>query len=347
MTNPFCLVKKVKTVFVGVVALSAMSLFVACGGEDTPNGPPPTGSSSSVTVEPGVSSAVEQGPVSSATDPTATSSATTVPEVAGEYPAPLTFYNTPAPTGLSVVPDEDGFYDMGDVYKAVPKTSKISFVLRHSKRQKSTGTESQLTPIGEQMAKDLGAKLAGDEEFYYASTDFIRTRRTCELIADGRGENAEVVIWDAIDGAYFLTVPSDTLDATTKPAGGSQKHIARYAYDAFISGSIGEKLRTYFYDLYERGNQFVNEVVVANMSKWDARVSVLATHDVLIEPLIVFASNRTIDLKFYQKPFRWANYLSGVAVILDEKGIVTVLPAKGAEYGWMIPAEEIDESAAE
>jgi len=345
MTNPFCLVKKVKTVFVGVVALSAMSLFVACSEESSSNAPVDD-SSSSVAVEPGVSSAVEQGPVSSATDPTTTSSATTVPAVGGEYPAPFKFYNSPAYTGLAVTADADGFYDMGEVYKAVPKTSKIAFVLRHSKRQKSTGTESQLTPIGEQMAKDLGAKLVGDEEFYYASTDFIRTRRTCELIATGRGETANVVTWDGIDGAYFLTVPSDTLDAATSKSGGSQKQIARYAYgELSTTSALGQKLATYFYDLFERGNQFVTEQIVPNMSKWDARVSVLATHDVLIEPLIAFVSNRTIDLKFYQSPYKWANYLSGAAIIVDEKGLITVLPTKGDTNGWMIPSQEIDESA--
>ncbi|MCQ2092529.1 MAG: histidine phosphatase family protein [Fibrobacter sp.] len=326
--------------------LAAMCMFVACGGEDIPNGPPPIGSSSSVAAEPGFSSAGEPVPASSATDPSMSSSATTVPVVSGDYPAPFKFYNSPAYTGLALTPDADGFYDMGDVYKAVPKTSKIAFVIRHSKRQKSTGTESQLTPIGEQMAKDLGAKLVGDESFYYASTDFIRTRKTCELIAVGRGETANVVTWDGIDGGYFLTVPSDTLDEATAKSGGPQKQIARYAYGELnTTSALGQKLSTYFHDLYERGNQFVTELIVPNMTKWDARVSVLATHDVLTEPLIVFASNRTIDLKFYQSPFHWVNYLSGAAIILDENNRVTVLPTKGDTNGWMIPSQEIDESA--
>lgn len=255
-----------------------------------------------------------------------------------------TFETTPG--ALLLAPDADGFYDMGDVYKAVPKTSKIAFVIRHSKREKNnTGTQSQLTPIGIQMAQTLGAKLASDEPFYYASTDFVRTRATCENIAIGRGEtDVEVVTWDGINGGYFLTVPSDTLDALVSNRGGNQKYIAQYSYGAPYSYAnvIGATLSTYFYDLYPRGNQFVNEVIVANISKWK-RVSVLVSHDMLVEPLIAFVSNRTIDLKFYQKPFRWVNYLSGIAVIVDEAGAITALPVRGDEVGWMIPSNEVIE----
>ena len=64
------------------------------------------------------------------------------------------------------------------------------------------------------MAQTLGTKLASEEAFYYSSTDFLRTRETCKNIAIGRGEGeVEVVTWDGIDGGYFLTVPSDTLES--------------------------------------------------------------------------------------------------------------------------------------
>lgn len=256
---------------------------------------------------------------------------------------PFTFATTPGT--LALAPDEDGFYDMGDVYKAVPKTSKIAFVIRHSKRQKNNlGTESTLTPIGITMAKTLGEKLVGDESFYYASTNFLRTRATCENIAAGRGETAEVVTWDGINGGYFLTVPSDSLDALVSKKGGNPKFIAQYSYGVPFSyaATIGATLSTYFYDLYPRGNQFVNEVIVANMPNWK-RVSVLVSHDMLVEPLIVFVSNRTINLKAYESPFHWVNYLSGIAVIVDEAGAVTALPVRGDAVGWMIPSQEVDE----
>ena len=255
-----------------------------------------------------------------------------------------TFETTPG--ALALTPDVDGFYDAGDVYKAVPKTSKIAFVLRHSKREKqNTGKQSTLTPIGVRMAQTLGTKLVGDEPFYYASTDFVRTRATCENIALGRGEaGVEVVTWDeGIYGSYFLTVPSDTLDALVAKRGGNPRFIAQYAYGVPYSNNyVAARIPAYFHDFFQRGNQFVNEVIVANMPNWK-RVSVLVSHDMLVAPLIILVSKRTIDLKVYETDNRWVNYLSGIAVIVDEAGVVTALPVRGDEVGWMRPIDEVDE----
>jgi broad specificity phosphatase PhoE len=318
-----------KTVkFLGLACVTSLFFFVAGCSSD---------SSDSSPTDPGTTPA----PESSGSTPDVGSSATgTDPTIPSANSSLYTFETTPG--ALAVAPDVDGFYDMGDVYKAVPKTSKIAFVIRHSKRGKSSKSESQLTPIGIQMAQTLGAKQVGDEAFYYASTDFVRTRETCNNIAIGRGEtDVKVVTWDAINGGYFLKVPSSTLDSLVSKAGGNPRYISQYAFgDPFTN--FADVLPSYFYDLYERGNQFVNDVVVANMPNWN-RVSVLVTHDMLIEPLVVFVSNRTIDLRVYKDNFRWINYLSGVAVIVDEANKVTVLPVRGDEVGWMTFRDEVDE----
>ncbi|ACX75698.1 phosphoglycerate mutase domain protein [Fibrobacter succinogenes subsp. succinogenes S85] len=344
----------VSALFVG------LCMFAGCGDDSSNSFPaaPNTGAVSSSSVDQPQSQAGDTQSSSSEniSNPASSSSATDsgVPASSSDVGlssssagatvnGPFTFATTPGT--LALAPDEDGFYDMGDVYKAVPKTSKIAFVIRHSKRQKNNlGTESTLTPIGITMAKTLGEKLVGDESFYYASTNFLRTRATCENIAAGRGETAEVVTWDGVNGGYFLTVPSDSLDALVSKKGGNPKFIAQYSYGVPFSyaATIGATLSTYFYDLYPRGNQFVNEVIVANMPNWK-RVSVLVSHDMLVEPLIVFVSNRTINLKAYESPFHWVNYLSGIAVIVDEAGAVTALPVRGDAVGWMIPSQEVDE----
>lgn len=320
--------------------------FVGCG-DDSSSTSAPTPSP-----VPG-SSAIQQDPTSSSgslpdagTNPVSSPDAVDPTSSAIAPPANGTFTFATTPGALAIAPDEDGFYDMGDVYKAVPQTSKIAFVIRHSKREKkNTGTESQLTPIGIQMAQALGAKLVGEESFYYSATDFLRTRETCKQIATGRGEtDVNVVTWDGINGDYFLTVPSDTLDALVSERGGNPRYIAQYAYGVpYTNAMVASIIPAYFYDLFERGNQFVNEVIVANMPSWK-RVSILVSHDMLVEPLIVFVSNRTINLRIYEDPNRWVNYLSGIAVIIDEAGAVTVLPVRGAEVGWMVIRDEIDES---
>ena len=361
----------VSALFVG------LCMFVGCGDDSSSSIPvapvgevssssvaqqpvnPPVGLSSSESIPTSVATSVASSAPSSATTPasSATDPVNPPPESSSAAVAPassavaqsgdFTFSNTPGT--LALTPDADGFYDMGDVYKAVPKTSKIAFVIRHSKREKKNmGKESQLTPIGIEMAQKLGAKLVGDEPFYYASTDFDRTRLTCENIAIGRGETgAEVVTWDeGINGSYFLTVPSSTLDSVVSKKGGNPKYIALYAYGVPFTGKVPAAVipvvETYFHDFYPRGNQFLSEVIVPNISKWK-RVSVLVSHDMLVEPLIVFVSNRTVDLRIYQSPFHWVNYLSGIAVIVDEAGAVTALPVRGDDVGWMVMSEEVEE----
>ena len=351
----------VSSLFVG------LCMFVGCSSESNPALPVAnqgTVSSSSVAEVPVSnsdvpvlsseavvsSSSVAEAPISSGNpDVTPASSADALPLSSAAVVPDGKFTFSITPGTLALTPDADGFYDMGDVYKAVPKTSKIAFVIRHSKREKNNlGTESSLTPIGIQMATTLGEKLASDESFYYSSTNFLRTRATCEYIAAGRGETGvEVVTWSGINGSYFLTVPSDTLDALVAKKGGNPKYIALYSYGEPFAGKVPAAVASvvvnYFHDFYPRGNQFINEVILANMPTWK-RVSILVSHDMLVEPLIAFVSDRTVDLKAYTSPFRWVNYLSGIAVIVDEAGAVTALPVRGDSVGWMIPSEEVDES---
>ena len=84
----------------------------------------------------------------------------------------------------------------------------------------------------------------------------------------------------------------------------------------------------------------MNEVVLANMGSWK-RVSFLATHDVLIEPLVVYASNRQVDVNFSVSG-RWVNYMTGIAVIVNPANEYILLPVRSYDVGWMVyvPMEE-------
>lgn len=249
-----------------------------------------------------------------------------VPSTTGEY--------LKNPATLGIAPDADGFYYIADVYKAVPATSKITFVVRHSERQSCESQESKLTAEGIAHAVQLGTDIGGTEPFYYASTDFIRTRETASNIAKGRGETAEVVTWDAINGGYFLKVPNSEFDALVGKRGGSWKNLAQFIYgDPITNAYVAPRIGDYVYDIMTRGDQFVKEIVLDNMANWK-RVNFLVTHDVLIEPLIVYATDRKIDLKFHESG-RWANYISGVAVVVDEAGVTSLFPVRGYEVGWI------------
>lgn len=326
--------KKWSAVLCGTLALAC---FMGCGDDSSS----PTPAISDVPTSSATPSS-SMDPASSGTLPETPVAVESSSSAASVNPVPSAGFAT---TLAGASPDADGFYDIGDVYKAAPATSKIAFVIRHSKRQKNNlGQESTLTPIGVQMAQTAGLKLAGgDESFYYAATDFVRTKETCRNIAVGRGEaSPEINVWDGINGGYFFTVPTDTLDALMSKRGGSSRFISQWAYGMPISNQyVAEHSVGYFYDLFERGKQFIDEVVVANMPNWK-RVSILATHDLLVYPLIVYVTNRSVDLRTFET-FKWVNYLSGIAVIVDEAGAVTALPVRGDEVGWMIPKDEIVE----
>ena len=250
-------------------------------------------------------------------------------------PVATSFNRDPALANLSITPDTSGFYDVGDIYKAVPADGKIVFVLRHGERESGLGKESPLTEVGVQQAFDVGVKLSGsDDSFYYASTDFLRTRTTAAKIAEGRGDAAAVVdTLDIINGGYFLTVPSDSLDDLMSKRGGTLRPVSQWAYGVEFSSKVMSQHAYYFYDLFERGDQFINEVILANLPNWK-RVNVLISHDLLTEPLAVYASNRTADLKTYENQ-HWINYVAGIAVVVGADGLVTLLPARGAEQGFL------------
>lgn len=354
MLKPFCSLKNLKTAAVGLITLSMVGMFAACGDDSSSSTGPdvsaPSLVSSSSIADISGNQNLDVLPVSSSTEsqvPPACdlddngnpagpfdqdvsvpgTETDVVPGVAGGP-----YNGVPAP--IAATPDADGFYYIADVYKAVPATSKIAFVIRHSERQSCESQESKLTPEGIDHAKVLGADIGGDESFYYTSTDFIRTRETASYIAAGRGETADVVTWDAINGSYFLKVSSDSLDGLVKSRGGSWKNISQFIYGVPVTNNyVAQRIGDYIYDIMPRGDQFVKEVVLDNMPSWK-RVSFLVTHDVLIEPLIVYATNRTIDLKFYESQ-RWANYMSGVAVVVEASGAVSLYPVRGYEVGWI------------
>ncbi len=354
-----------------VICAAFISVVIAGCGDDSSNSTPASPETTNPVVTPTDSSTITPvtdpvtDPSTTPTDPTVTDPSTdpaTNPENPGQDPVvtdptdPVTnppadttvnpstptdptmtaagFYRDPAAAGLVLAPDTNGFYDVGDIYKAVPADAKIVYVLRHAERESGLGKESPLTEVGLQQALDVGAKLKSDESFYYGATDFLRTQTTAAKIAEGRGETTEVVTMEEINGGYFLTVPSDSLDAMVSKRGGSFKYVAMWCYEQpFPNLLVNLGLPGYFYELMPRGDQFVNEVVLANLPYWK-RVNVLITHDLLTQPLAVYASNRTIDLKTYES-YRWINYIAGVTVIVTADNKVVVLPTRGVERGFL------------
>ena len=131
----------------------------------------PTTTDPSTTTDPVVTDPTTD-PSTNPTDPTTDP---TNPTVDPTTPTVSSFNRDPAAAGLAVTPDSTGFYDIGDVYKAVPATSKLVFVMRHAERQTSEGQESLLTEKGVEQALSVGAKLT---KSVIVQKDGIRYYRT-------------------------------------------------------------------------------------------------------------------------------------------------------------------------
>ena len=66
------------------------------------------------------------------------------------------------------------------------------------------------------------------------------------------------------------------------------------------------------------------------------RIGVFVSHDYVILPLVVYISERNIDLKYYKSSSkRWLNYLAGLAVVLRPDGTRVFYAVKGLESGTM------------
>ncbi|MCF0215980.1 MAG: histidine phosphatase family protein [Fibrobacteraceae bacterium] len=233
--------------------------------------------------------------------------------------------------------DAHGFATMENVYKSLDSEEKVVFIIRHSEREDAVTLETELTANGIEMAKNLGAslKLNGSENqvenepFFYATSNFVRTNETANYISEGRGEKSAPKLTTLYDlaGNWFLKTSADSLAIHASNLGlrgSSVELMSRWAY--------GEDYSHIFYDLNSRAEEFVQNIVVKNMPKWN-RVNILVSHDILVMPLAVFGSQGKVALK-YHEDYHWINYLAGLAIILDSSNnVLRYVPVKGADSG--------------
>lgn len=303
-------------------ALCSASLFLAACGSDSSSSSPSAPSNAENS-----SSSIAGNPAEGPTTPNGSSDSnegTSPAESFSSVVNPGSSENTASdncPTGYAV--DENGFFSVADVYRCLGSNEKVTFVLRHAERESGLGFESPLTEVGVQQSKDLGAQMASDESFAYASSGFVRTTNTCKNIAIGRGEgDVDVAVLENLDGNWFVAIPSDSLEAKAKSKGGTPTVVAKWVY----TGANAD----WFYDFETRGNEFIQYIV--SVMETSPRVNVYVTHDLLVMPLVAYASERLIDMQIY-KSKQWLNFLAGVAVITDQNGSFRVLPVKGTESG--------------
>ena len=244
----------------------------------------------------------------------------------GEIPNPVAF-------------PQDDFTDIGDVYKSTQCNEKVVFMIRHGERSRNnSGKESPLTDDGIEEAIAMGAKLIGPEEFKFIHTGFVRTYQTTLYAAVGRGQ-AQVLedgtavnfvadtVTQLTDGWFMKDKEKrDAYQAADSTLKNVNVMYAAWAYEGLYSDV--------FYDLEERSQELLNTYVLKDVASLP-KYTLIASHDQLLMPLLVYVTQKQINLKLHSPtpPRNWLTFLAGVAIIVNDKGEIRYAPIKGGATG--------------
>lgn len=222
------------------------------------------------------------------------------------------------------------FVGIKKVFAAIQPTDKAVFILRHGDRTKSE-EGGLLTGLGYEQAIAVGKKIASTEEVKFWHSEIERTLQTSMGIAQGRGQTtiSHVALKD-LNGGWFEK-DSEKINEYNATVPTTYDVVSRWAYNEYTDPTV-----TYndgFYDLMERGAQFMNEVILAKVVP-QSRISVVVSHDQMLYPLTIFATNRMLEMKHHEDK-SWLNFLAGVAVIVHADGSVKYVPIMGLDEGTM------------
>lgn len=226
------------------------------------------------------------------------------------------------------------FVDVGDVYKNIQCNEKVVFMVRHGEREPGIGSESPLTEDGVMAAQAMGAKLVGPTDFHFVHSGFVRTYQTALNIAIGRGQA------QLLPDSSVLNFPNDTI---SKLADGwfqkdKDKRDSVMEADSITNVQIVYTKWAYdgmyqdvFYDLETRSNELIQTYLVKDYAEMP-KYTVVASHDLVLMPLVVYVSNKQVDIKLHES-YKWLDYLAGIAIIINDKNELRYVVVKGGETG--------------
>lgn len=221
------------------------------------------------------------------------------------------------------------FVGIKKVFAALQPTDKAVFILRHAHRTSSTDVDGVLTGLGYEQAISVGKLIAGTEDVKYWHSEIPRTQQTCMAIAQGRGQTtfSHMALKD-LNGGWFEKDHAK-IEEYNATVSSSYDVVSRWAYNEYPDPTVNYDEG--FYDLMERGTQFMNEIIIAQVAA-QSRISVVVSHDQMLYPLTIFATSRLLEMKHHEDK-SWLNFLAGVAVIIHADGSVKYVPVMGLDEG--------------
>ena len=224
----------------------------------------------------------------------------------------------------------DKFVDVGEIYNAIQCNEKVVFMVRHAEREADNSVETPITEEGIEESQAMGAKLKGPVDFVFYHTEFLRTYQTAENIAIGRDQTnfkADTIreltdTWYRNPEVSFSSIrEADTSIHFTN----DNEFFSLWAYE----GKYAEA----FYDLETRSEELLHKFVIKDYEQMP-KYTVIVSHDRLLMPLTVYATQKKINLRLHDETSRkWLYYLGGIAVIINDKNEVRYVAAKGGPTG--------------
>ena len=221
--------------------------------------------------------------------------------------------------------------DCTDIKKLVDNlatTEKMVIVLRHAERGSDYSMTGPLNENGFKQSQDLGESIANDIEFYYGASQFVRAHQTCSNIAKGRGDLDTLADTLAALNDNWYVKDEAAYKAAKDAHGGGWKVTSEWAYEGAYSDA--------FYNLNSRSTELFEEHLIPAFENSGKQVGLFVSHDIVMVPLVVYASGKSIDLKYYEDTKdHWLNYLGGVAIVFKPDGTRVFYVVKGLDSGTM------------
>lgn len=245
----------------------------------------------------------------------------------------------------------DQFIPLENVFECILPNEKIVFLIRHAERDKDDkiGTKD-LNDNGRSQAIYLGEKLASLnlEDFHYMSTSINRTMSTAILISRGKGESVLDSLAVTANESSNHFIKSDDFveswfqkDKSIDNCAGI-KSWAKFTKMAYEPNACTDA----FYNVDAKVNEIVEKHFIYNNIN---RYNMVISHDQFLAPFLISVTDRKIGLNAHdyvypdgnyndwnQNVFKhWPNYLTGAAIIINEKNERVYIPVKGLKNGYL------------
>jgi broad specificity phosphatase PhoE len=230
------------------------------------------------------------------------------------------------------------FTPIQTVVKNLAETEKLIVIIRHAQRGSDYSMTGPLDSTGMVQAFKLGESLQKDSlnrdstmediEVYYGASQFVRAHQTNNHIAKGRGELdtlADTI--PQLNDDWFVK-DADAYKKAKDDNGGGWNVASEWAYEGGYVDAL--------YNLEERSTELLDDYLIPAFENSGKQIGFFVSHDVVMVPLVVYASAKNIDLKYYESTTdHWLNYLAGIAIVFKPDGTRVFYAVKGLESGTM------------